>query len=84
MKPDGSLKWSFPTANIITASPAIGPDGTVYIVSGDYKLYAIKPDGKQKWASSIARESSPAIGGAAFIWVARVALSLPSIMWMVP
>ena len=57
---DGSLKWSFATgaANSIQASPTIGADGTIYTVgagtggtinSPTLLLYAINPDGTQKW-----------------------------------
>ncbi|MBI4222754.1 MAG: PQQ-binding-like beta-propeller repeat protein, partial [Planctomycetes bacterium] len=40
------LKWSFQTKDIIEASPAIGPDGTVYIGSNDKHLYAIGDTGQ--------------------------------------
>jgi outer membrane protein assembly factor BamB len=29
--------------------PAIGADGTIYVGSWDYNLYAVKPDGSEKW-----------------------------------
>ena len=35
---------------MIHSSPAIGADGTIYVGSDDGKLYAINPDGTQKWA----------------------------------
>ena len=31
------------------SSPAIGPDGTIYVGSGDSSLYAVNPDGTLKW-----------------------------------
>ena len=31
------------------SSPAIGPDGTIYVGSSDSALYAINPDGTLKW-----------------------------------
>src|SRR5208282_3929141 len=45
-------------------SPAIGADGTIYVVSFDGALYAVNPDGTQKWAFLTGHqvESSPAIG----------------------
>ena len=46
---DGTLKWSFETGLGIESSPAIGADGTIYIGSHDSKLYAINPDGTEKW-----------------------------------
>ncbi|WP_321506272.1 PKD domain-containing protein [uncultured Methanoregula sp.] len=41
-------KWAF-SASTFKTSPAIGADGTIYIGSDDYNVYAIKPDGTQKW-----------------------------------
>ena len=42
--------WEFESEDIVSSSPAIGADGTVYVGSGDFvrygdkKLYAIKTD----------------------------------------
>ena len=33
--------WEFETGHVVVSSPAIGSDGTVYVGSYDYKLYAI-------------------------------------------
>ncbi|MHA2100162.1 MAG: outer membrane protein assembly factor BamB family protein, partial [Candidatus Kariarchaeaceae archaeon] len=45
------------------SSPAIGSDGTIYVGSWDKKLYAINPDGTEKWNFTTlgAIDSSPAI-----------------------
>ncbi|MGB4458065.1 MAG: PQQ-binding-like beta-propeller repeat protein, partial [Defluviitoga tunisiensis] len=37
-----SLKWKYETWGLINSSPAIGSDGTIYVGSGDYYLYAIQ------------------------------------------
>jgi outer membrane protein assembly factor BamB len=60
----GKLKWSFTTGWYVTSSPAIGSDGTVYVGSEDFKLYAINSDGSEKWNYAVAGgvPSSPAIG----------------------
>jgi hypothetical protein len=48
------LDWDFPLAGV-PGSPAIGPDGTIYVPVGfpdtdtQGYLYAINPDGTQKW-----------------------------------
>ena len=42
------LKWSFLTGQHV-GSPAIGADGTIYVGSSDHRLYAITPDGTEKW-----------------------------------
>ena len=38
--------WEFETGDFVISSPAIGSDGTVYVGSEDYKLYAIKTESK--------------------------------------
>ena len=45
----GTEKWSFGTGDYVNSSPAIGPDGTIYVGSVDHRLYAINPDGTEKW-----------------------------------
>jgi outer membrane protein assembly factor BamB len=46
----GNKIWEFPTGAGITASPAVDSKGTIYIGSLDGRLYAVRPDGKQKWS----------------------------------
>ena len=45
-KKPGTVLWEFKTGGEVNSSPAIGPDGTVYVGSWDRKLYAIKTDSK--------------------------------------
>ncbi|MEI6519541.1 MAG: PQQ-binding-like beta-propeller repeat protein [bacterium] len=57
-------KWSFNTGNYIRSSPAISTDGTIYVGSGDKKIYAIKPDGSELWnynVGAIIEWSSPTV-----------------------
>ena len=55
-RPDGSLKWTFPTDGFVTSPPAIGRDGTVYasawnpLDSSVNRIYAITPDGALRWS----------------------------------
>ena len=44
--------------------PALGDDGTIYLGSAEGSLYAIWPNGKQRWVTAVgaAIESNPAIG----------------------
>ena len=66
------LKWKFKTDNCIWSSPAIGSDGTIYVGSQDYYLYAIDPnDGSLKWKfeTGFVINSSPAIGSDGTIYV---------------
>jgi outer membrane protein assembly factor BamB len=46
---DGTVLWSFETGAGIESSPVIGADGTIYVGSHDGYLYAINPDGTEKW-----------------------------------
>jgi len=45
INPDGSLKWKFSMGDGAESSPAIGPDGTIYVGSYDSSLYAIQDEG---------------------------------------
>ena len=65
------LKWSYMTLGEVHSSPAIGSDGTIYVGSGDNRLYAINPDGTLKWsyATGDSIYSSPAIGSDGTIYV---------------
>ena len=57
--------------NGIVSSPAIAADGTVYVGSDDYKLYAINPNGTLKWSYTTggAIVSSPTIAADGTIYV---------------
>jgi outer membrane protein assembly factor BamB/predicted transcriptional regulator len=46
---DGELLWKYHTNGSMDASPTIAADGTIYIGSGDYYLYAIAHNGILKW-----------------------------------
>ena len=64
---EGGKKWEFPaegTVGMIHSSPAVGPDGTIYVGSDDHKIYAVNPDGTKKWEFETGGivKSSPAIG----------------------
>jgi outer membrane protein assembly factor BamB len=69
---NGQLKWSFSADWDMHSSPTIGPDGTIYVGSHDYKLYAINPDGTEKWTfvtGYIIHWSSPAISSDGTIYI---------------
>ena len=67
----GTLKWSYTTGNSVYSSPAIGADGTIYVESVDYKLYAINQNGTLKWSYTTGNSihSSPAIGADGTIYI---------------
>jgi len=55
----------------VESSPAVGADGTIYVGSRDYNLYALNPDGTQKWKFATNGEvwSSPAVGADGTMYV---------------
>jgi len=58
--------------NFVRCSPAVGRDGTVYVGSQDWKLYAINGktgDGKWAYRTPLYVNSSPAIGADGNIYV---------------
>ena len=68
---DGTLKWRYETGASISSSPAIGTDGTIYVGSCDYYLYAINPDGTLRWRYKTANliHSSPTIDSNGTIYI---------------
>ena len=59
------------TENALGSSPAVGPDGAIYVGSQDNYLYAVNPDGTLKWrfpTGGVVR-SSPAIAPDGTIYV---------------
>ncbi len=88
INPDGTSKWIFDAgppvyderwevSKSIMAAPAIAADGTVYIYSSANYLFAVNPDGTEKWRFSVKWGndfwSSPTIGedGTIYIGSAR-------------
>jgi len=55
--PAGTFLWNFKTKPpaINSANPVIASDGTIYFAAGDGNLYALNPDGMQKWAVDTGR-----------------------------
>lgn len=68
LNPDGTMKWVFKADGQLLGSPTIGSDGTIYFScsSGRHWLYALTPDGIERWSQTLATglgsSSSPAIG----------------------
>jgi outer membrane protein assembly factor BamB len=46
---NGSVKWTFETNGAIESSPTIGADGTIYVGTHGNTLFAINPEGTEKW-----------------------------------
>ncbi|MBI2263192.1 PQQ-binding-like beta-propeller repeat protein [Candidatus Berkelbacteria bacterium] len=56
----GQLKWEFITGGMIDSTPAIGSDGTIHFGSYDGYLYAVNPDGSEKWKYAVAKNNERA------------------------
>jgi len=70
--PLGAKKWEFLTGGEVDSSPAIGSDGTVYVGSRDWKVYALNgATGAKKWEFLTEDwvSSSPAIGSDGTVYV---------------
>lgn len=49
--PAGNVKWSFTgVINNTATAPDVGPDGVAYFVHNLGTLYAVNPDGSQRWS----------------------------------
>jgi large repetitive protein len=61
----GGVRWTVPIGESVNSSPAIGVDGTVYIVGNSsaegHRLFAVGPDGSVKWRTPIISEVETAI-----------------------
>ena len=74
---DGAQRWAFSTLSSATAgdvisSPSVGPDGTIYLgvevgsstsATSSGRLFAVKPDGTQRWVFTTPDwvDSAPAV-----------------------
>jgi outer membrane protein assembly factor BamB len=58
----GAMLWKFETGGMVIASPAVAPDGVIYVASNDTFLYAVHPDGTQKWVSHSVNSFEPING----------------------
>ncbi|NIN10722.1 MAG: PQQ-binding-like beta-propeller repeat protein, partial [Gemmatimonadales bacterium] len=71
----GSMRWYFEPRlyySYVTSSPAVGPDGAVYVGFHDDRLYAINPDGSESWYFQTGNgidHTSPAIAADGTVYV---------------
>jgi outer membrane protein assembly factor BamB len=77
--PDGTVKWIYEMGYgaVNAASPAIGPDGTIYISGGEFGnglwgIIAVNPDGTEKWRCTFWNQvyGTPALGPDGNVYVA--------------
>jgi outer membrane protein assembly factor BamB len=72
---DAKVVWSVDTgAGRSTASATIGPDGTVYAVSGAGRLFAISPEGVVRWTVQTGPnlKASPALGPEGLVYLSSM------------
>ena len=67
-------EWTFATGGQVDTTPALAPDGTIVVLSNDSTLYAVNPDGTEKWTFSIPvtaglPNSSPTIANQGVVYV---------------
>jgi hypothetical protein len=72
---DGSVIWNIDVGSSYM-SPAIGADGILYFGTGDYKFYAIYPNGTVKWIYNFIDENYTAF------WMNSVAISSDGIIYV--
>ena len=54
LNPDGSEKWRY---DVACYSGAVGGDGTIYVLSDSYKLFALNSSGTKKWEKDLESSS---------------------------
>jgi outer membrane protein assembly factor BamB len=80
LNPDGTQKWVSAGHRAVSLSPAIGPEGTIYVTghedsdSSEWYLYALNKDGALRWKYCFGdgeSASSPAVAPDGTVYVCR-------------
>ena len=70
--PGGSIRWILNGLDAINSSPALGPDGTIYVAGGRH-VHAVDPQGEIRWTYETPVKnfftSSPALASDGTIYV---------------
>jgi outer membrane protein assembly factor BamB len=75
INPDSTEKWRFAVAGSIKSSPAIGTNGDIYVTTDFGYVFAITPEGEQRWlyfAGKGILQASPVIASDGTIYVGTV------------
>lgn len=56
-----TMNWVFEAGQDFNSTPAIGADGTIYVSSTNGNIYAVNPDGSEKWRAVYGTWSATAI-----------------------
>ncbi len=70
----GEEVWRFAAQGVVDSAACLGPDGTVYVPSGDGRVYALGPDGKEKWRYDLVVERRRFTASTIYWWEGNVAL----------
>jgi large repetitive protein len=69
----GLVDWQVPTPGgiVFQSSPAVGTDGTIYFGSRNTYIYALNPDGSEKWSFKTSGwiDATPTLGNDGTIYV---------------
>jgi outer membrane protein assembly factor BamB len=49
-----AVRWKFQTGGIASMAPAVSADGTIYIGANDHLVYAVDPQGRERWRAPVA------------------------------
>jgi outer membrane protein assembly factor BamB len=90
----GTIKWVCRSIDNIQACPAIGSDGTIYVVAAipgnsmAVYLFAMNPDGMLKWQCHLGhpdygQDPTPSIGPDGTIYVSGAHSSYPTVTYLV-
>ena len=71
------IRWTFPTVGKVDQTPALAADGTLYVPAmdgGQKRLYAVNPNGTQKWVfgpigSGSETSAHPIVGADGVVYV---------------
>ena len=74
------MRWRFKTGDDVKGHPSIAEDGTIYVGSFDYLLYAINPNGTLKWKrdGDYCGSSSVAIGNDGILYFGSLYAAYPN------
>jgi outer membrane protein assembly factor BamB len=85
------IKWQFETDFEVHAPPVVGADGTIYVGSYDDNIYAVNPNGTERWRSDTGGDVrfAPAVttGGTVYVSSSDAVYSINpngSVRWRFP
>jgi hypothetical protein len=70
----GRIQWKFQADDLyLMTQPAVGPDGTVYVVGALSHLYALTPDGGLKWVrNNVGAFRAPSVAADGTVYITDI------------